>query len=122
MNVLLVALGGAIGAAARYLLDEFAKAQLASDFPWGIFIVNVSGSLLIGAVVGLISNEILPDWAQPLVVVGVLGGYTTFSTYSQDNLQLLMAGNPGGALLNALGQVILGIAAVYLGLLLTRGL
>ncbi len=122
MNVLLVALGGAVGAAVRYLLDEFAKAQLGSDFPWGIFIVNVSGSLLIGVVVGLISNEILPDWAQPLVVVGVLGGYTTFSTYSQDNLQLLMAGNPGAALLNALGQVILGIVAVYLGLLLTRGL
>ncbi len=72
--------------------------------------------------VGLISNEILPEWAQPLVVVGVLGGYTTFSTYSQDNLQLLMADNPGAALLNALGQVILGIVTVYLGLLVTRGL
>ena len=122
MNVLLVALGGAVGAAARYLLDEFTKAQLGSDFPWGTFIINVSGSLLIGVVAGLISNEILPGWAQPLFVVGVLGGYTTFSTYSQDNLELLMAGNFGAALLNALGQVILGLAGVYVGLLFFRGL
>lgn len=120
MNLLLVALGGAVGSGARYLLDELFKARLGADFPWGIFFINVTGSLLIGVAAGLISAGLLPEKAQPLLVVGLLGGYTTFSTYSNDNLQLLTSGSPLAALLNALGQVILGVAAVYAGLLLAR--
>ena len=119
-NLLLVALGGSVGSGARYLLDELFKSRLQTDFPWGIFFINVTGSLLIGVAAGLISTGVLPEKAQPLLVVGLLGGYTTFSTYSNDNLQLLTSGSPLAALLNALGQVVLGVAAVYAGLLLAR--
>lgn len=108
---------------ARYLLDEFVKGRLGSGFPWGIFLINVSGSLLIGVAVGLISAEFLPEWARPLmIVVGFLGGYTTFSTYSNDNLQLLTDGNLAAALSNTLGQVVLGLAAVYAGFAVARSL
>ncbi len=116
---MLVALGGAFGSVARYVADNFIGARLGTGFPWGIFIVNVSGSFLIGVVSALVGSR-LPGWAGPLLVVGFLGGYTTFSTYSNDNLKLVMSGELGAAAANALGQVALGLIAVYLGLVVAR--
>ena len=114
--------GGALGAVARSLLNDFVQARLGPDFPWGTFVINVSGSLVIGVAAVLISSEILPAYARPLLVVGFLGGYTTFSTYSNETLQLLESGQFGTATLNALGQVVLGLVAVYLGVVLARSL
>lgn len=120
MNVLLVALGGALGAASRYLLGGWIQSRLGPDFPWGTFIVNVSGCLLIGAVLGLVERGALPGEARLFLAVGILGGYTTFSTFGYETLKLLEGGETAAALLNAFGQLALGLAAVYLGLVAAR--
>jgi CrcB protein len=127
MNVLYVALGGAVGSAARYLAGAFIANHFGPDFPWGTFIVNVSGSFLIGVILSgvilsLVGGGLLPAGARPFLAVGIMGGYTTFSTYSHESLQLIQDGEFGALALNALGQVALGLTAVYLGVVLGRAL
>ena len=120
MSVLLVALGGAIGSAARYLVGAFVANRFGPDFPWGTFIVNVSGSFLIGVILSLVGGGQLPAGARLFLAVGVMGGYTTFSTYSNETLQLVQGGEVGAAMFNALGQVVAGFIGVYLGVVLGR--
>jgi CrcB protein len=120
LNTLLVAAGGAIGAALRYLLGGWISSRLGPDFPWGTFIVNVSGCLLIGTVLGLVERGALPGAARLFVAVGMLGGYTTFSTFGYETLRLLEGGELLSAALNAFGQLGLGLVAVYLGLVAAR--
>lgn len=120
VNVLLVALGGAIGSAARYLVGAFVANRFGTDFPWGTFIVNVSGSFLIGVILSLVGGGQLPAGARLFLAVGVMGGYTTFSTYSNETLQLVQGGEVGAAMFNALGQVVAGFIGVYLGVVLGR--
>lgn len=123
MNVLLVAAGGAIGAAARYLAGLWIVARLGAGFPWGTFFVNVTGSFLIGLVLVLVQAGALPAGARLFLAVGVLGGYTTFSSFSYETLQLLAdGGSPGPVLFNVLGQVLMGLLAVYLGTVCGRAL
>ncbi len=122
MNVLLVALGGAIGSAARYLVGAFVANRFGPDFPWGTFIVNVSGSFLIGVVLSLVGGGQLPAGARLFLAVGVMGGYTTFSTYSNETLQLIQGGEFAAAAFNALGQVVAGLVGVYLGVVFGRAL
>ena len=92
-----------------------------SGFPWGTFIVNVSGSFLIGVVLSFVGGGLLPAGARPFLAVGVLGGYTTFSTYTHETLQLIQDGELGAAAFNTLGQVVAGLIAVYL-VVLSRAL
>jgi CrcB protein len=120
MNVLLVALGGAIGSAARYLAGAFIANRFGPDFPWGTFIVNVSGSFLIGVILSFVGGSQLPAGARPFLAVGIMGGYTTFSTYSHETLQLIQGGEFGAATFNTLGQVATGLVGVYLGVVLGR--
>jgi CrcB protein len=120
MNVLLVALGGAIGSAARYLAGAFIANRFGPDFPWGTFIVNVSGSFLIGVILSFVGGGQLPAGARPFLAVGIMGGYTTFSTYSHETLQLIQGGEFGAAMFNTLGQVVAGLVGVYLGVVLGR--
>ncbi|MDP9474983.1 MAG: fluoride efflux transporter CrcB [Actinomycetota bacterium] len=121
MNVLLVAIGGAIGAAARYLAGLWIAARFGADFPWGTFFVNVTGSFLIGIVLVLVQGGTLPAGARLFVAIGILGGYTTFSSFSYETLQLLNNGDVMPVLLNTLGQLLLGLLAVYLGVAFARG-
>ena len=95
-------------------------ARFGTGFPWGTFFVNMSGSFLIGLVLGLFENAGLSNEARLFLAVGVLGGYTTFSTFSHETLRLLENGSPGLAFLNAAGQLIAGLAAVFAGMLLSR--
>jgi CrcB protein len=121
--VLLVAAGGSLGAVARYLVGLFVLARLGAGWaPWGTFAVNASGAFLLGCVLGLVEAGALPGWARPLLAVGVLGGYTTFSTFSVETLRLLTGGGSGLALLNLLGQPFVGLAVAYLGVALVRTL
>jgi CrcB protein len=122
MNVLLVALGGAIGSAARYLVGALVANQFGPDFPWGTFIVNVSGSFLIGVILSFVGGGQLPAGARPFLAVGIMGGYTTFSTYSHETLQLIQGGEFGAATFNTLGQVVTGLVGVYLGVVFGRAL
>ena len=122
MNLLLVALGGAIGSAARYLVGALVANRFGPDFPWGTFIVNVSGSFFIGVILSFVGGGLLPTGARPFLAVGIMGGYTTFSTYSHETLQLIQGGELGAAAFNVLGQVVAGLVAVYLGMVLGRAL
>jgi len=122
VNVLLVAAGGAIGAAARYLAGLWIAARLGASFPWGTFFVNVTGSFLIGIVLVLVEGGTLPAEARLFLAVGILGGYTTFSSFSYETLQLLNGGDVVPVLLNVLGQFLIGLLAVYLGVVFARAL
>ena len=121
MNVLLVAAGGAIGAAARYLAGLWIVARFGAGFPWGTFFVNVTGSFVIGIVLVLVEGGTLPAGARLFLAVGILGGYTTFSSFSYETLQLMAGGGAlGPVLLNTLGQLLAGLMAVYLGVIVGR--
>ena len=122
MGVLYVALGGAIGAAARYLVSDWMASRLGPDFPWGTFLANVSGSFFIGVVLALVDSGSLSTEARLLLGVGILGGYTTFSSFSHESLQLITSGAILAALLNIFGQLALGLVFVYLGVLVGRSI
>jgi CrcB protein len=112
----LVALGGGFGSALRYLVTSLAQRAAGVAWPVGTLAVNVSGSLLIGFIAGLVATRQVPGEAlRLLLVTGVLGGYTTFSAFSLENLLLLRDGQLTVALANAAGQVILGLAAAMAG-------
>lgn len=117
MSWLLVALGGAAGAAARF---GVAQAFAARDgFPWATFGINVAGSLALGLLMGAFPS---PDeaWrARALLAIGFCGGFTTFSAFSYETLVLLQRGTPLPALGYALGSVAAGVLAAWIGLRLT---
>ena len=120
MNVLLVAIGAAVGGVARYLIGGWLASLLGAGFPWGTVFVNVTGSFVIGVVLVLVQGGALPAGARPFVAVGILGGYTTFSTYSYETLELMTDGNYGVAVINVFVQLVLGLIGVYLGVVLGR--
>jgi CrcB protein len=113
-----IAVGGALGALARYGLSEWIP-----DGPLAIWIVNISGCLLIGVLMVLVT-EVWPNqrYLRPFVGVGVLGGYTTFSTAMVDVRNLVEAGRPGLGLLYFGGTVLTAIVAVAIGWFATRAL
>lgn len=121
MNFLLVAIGGALGSVLRYIAVQHVVMRLHPEpFPLGTLLVNVVGSLLIGMVMAKFMAQGLSDNARLFLVTGVLGGFTTFSAFSWDVLQLIQRGQLGQAALYVLGSVGLSLAAVALGLHLVR--
>jgi CrcB protein len=120
VRVALVGLGGALGAVARYVLGTWIATRMGPDFPWSTFLINISGSFLIGVALGLASAGQLSSEARLFLAVGVLGGYTTFSTFSYESFELLSDGSMYAFLLNTLGQLLCGLIAVYLGLVVSR--
>ena len=122
MNLLLVVLGGGIGAGSRYLLGGWLHGHLGNGFPWGTFAVNAMGSLMIGMVFGLAQWGSLPPAATLFLAVGVLGGFTTFSAFSYETMRLLANGSVGASFLNVAGQFAVGLVAVYAGFVAVRGL
>ena len=119
-NFVLVALGGALGAATRYGVSLALPAR-ESGWPLATFLINVSGSLLIGLLAGwLATRDAGGEPWRLLLGVGVLGGFTTFSAYSLETLRMLERGDIAGASIYAIGSVIAGLAAVAIGLLVAR--
>jgi CrcB protein len=111
-----VALGGALGASARYALDRLIEAGSESVFPWATFVVNVSGCFLIGLISAtLIDRHHLPAWLRIGLVMGVIGGYTTFSTFAQEALDLVDARDVVEGVAYIGGSIVLGLVAVYVG-------
>jgi fluoride exporter len=120
---LAVAVGGAAGAISRFGIDRAIERRSFAVFPWATFTINISGCLVIGLVVtALVDRHHTPAWLRTGLVVGVLGGYTTFSTFAQEGLDLLREGQSAVAFLYAAGSVLTGITAVYLGTILGRAL
>jgi CrcB protein len=120
-SVFLVGLGGVLGANARYLISIWAAGRFGTAFPYGTFIVNVSGSLLIGIALGLlVDHDATASSARLLLVTGFLGAYTTFSTFTFETLALVRQGAIRAALSNALGSTVLGVGGAAAGFFLTR--
>jgi fluoride exporter len=116
--LLLIAAGGAAGSVARYSLATWLSSIMsASVFPWGIFLVNVSGCFAFGLIKGL-CHGCSETWSLTLLT-GVLGGYTTFSTFGWDTFAFIQRGQPGIAAANAIASVTAGVLAVWLGVVLS---
>jgi len=114
-----IAVGGALGALARYGLDEWIGRRT-GPFPWGILVVNVTGAFLVGVAVEALEPRFEAGWVRPAVVTGFLGAYTTFSTLSLDTYRLLERGELDQALLNMVATVVLGLLAVWAGVKIGR--
>ncbi|TFB77277.1 fluoride efflux transporter CrcB [Cryobacterium glaciale] len=111
-----IAAAGGVGAAARLALDGLVRTRLGGAFPYGTTIINVSGSLLLGLVTGLALNHLLaPEWSLVLGI-GLLGGYTTFSTASFETVRLAQAHRYLAALANGVGMLVASVVAAALGL------
>lgn len=114
MTVLLVLLGGAIGAPARYLTDVVVQSRHDSVLPWGTISINVAGSFVLGLVAGLASGS-ASAWVLTLIGTGFCGALTTFSTFSYETVRLANAGQWRAAVGNVLVSLAAGFAAVCLG-------
>lgn len=115
MTVVLVLIGGAVGAPLRYLTDLFVQARHDSVVPWGTLTVNVAGSLVLGGVAGAVANAGAPAWLLTLIGTGFCGALTTFSTFGFETLRLIEDGSWIEALVNVLLSVALGMLAVVVG-------
>lgn len=118
LSYLWIAIGGALGSVARYACSDLVARSFGGAFPWGTLIVNVVGSFVIGAFATLTGPDgrwlVAPD-ARLFVTVGVCGGYTTFSSFSLQTLNLMRTGEMGAAAVNVAGSVILCLASVWAG-------
>jgi CrcB protein len=109
---------GAIGAPARYLVDGAIRDRTAGLFPWGTFVINVSGSFLLGFLTGLALYHAFPTEPRVVLGTGFCGAYTTFSTFTFETVRLAEAGAPRQAIGNALGTFVAGAVAAAAGIAL----
>ena len=120
-TLLLVGTGGFLGSVSRFLASRLIQSNLPSAFPFGTFFVNITGCLLIGLIYGLSdrSSLLTPGWKM-FLAAGFCGGFTTFSTFANENLALLRDGNFFHFALYTGLSVFLGIAATFFGVLITK--
>ncbi|MCX6292343.1 MAG: fluoride efflux transporter CrcB [Bacteroidetes bacterium] len=121
IRYILLGLGGAIGTVLRYLVStntyQFFQAAI---FPWGTLVVNLTGSLIIGFLAGLNEANLIAPNLRTFLFIGLLGGYTTFSSFSLETLNLVRAGEIRYAIINVLVSNLLGIALAFGGLFISR--
>jgi len=121
VDILLVGVGGSLGAMARFGLSKLVHRQLSDAFPYGTLAVNLLGCLAIGTILYLVEERaVLGSQARLFAAVGVIGGFTTFSAFGYESLQLLRGGRFGAACLYVGVSVVLGLFAVWLGRTLLR--
>ena len=115
-TILSVAAGGALGAAARYGISGWFQQATRSDFPWRTILVNVTGSLVLGFMMVWLRATMASAELRTLLTVGVLGGYTTFSTLTYETAAMFQEGEWRRAGFSALGSLVLGLVALMLGM------
>jgi fluoride exporter len=115
MTVVLVLLGGALGAPVRYVVDLMVQSRHDSVLPWGTFVVNAAGSLVLGATAGGVAAAGGPDWVLTLAGTGFCGALTTFSTFSFETVRLAEERALRAAAVNVAGSVVVGAAACAAG-------
>jgi CrcB protein len=121
VTVLGIAVAGAFGALARYGLEGAVSRRWPGAFPWGTFVVNVTGAFALGLVFVLLTERWSVDpWVRSALTIGFLGAYTTFSTLSLESYRLLEDCAVGLAIANMLGSLAAGLVAVYLGVVAGR--
>ena len=119
--IILVGVGGGIGSIFRYLTSVLVNKHFHPVFPWATFIANILGCLIIGLLLGLFERHQLtnPD-LKYLFITGFCGGYTTFSTFATENMDLFQTGNSLMAFLYIASSILVGILAVWLGMFFTK--
>jgi fluoride exporter len=118
-----IAIAGALGGLARYGLEGFVGRRAPGAFPWGTFVVNISGAFALGFLFTVLTEQLtVASWLRGAVTIGFLGAYTTFSTLSFETYRLTEDGAIGIAAANALGSLAAGLAAVYVGVVAGRAL
>ena len=116
-----IAAAGAVGALARYGLDGAVSRRSSGAFPWGTFVVNVTGSFVIGVLFTVLTERWLaPPWIRSTLTIGLIGAYTTFSTLSLESYRLLEDRAYGVAAANLFGSLAAGLVAVYAGVVVGR--
>ncbi len=118
--ILAIAAGGAAGSVLRHLAGKGAMALFGAGFPYGTLFVNVAGSMLMGVFVALLAQMQTSQELRAFLTVGLLGGFTTFSTFSLDVISLYERGQTGTAALYIALSLILSLSGIFAGLLLTR--
>jgi CrcB protein len=121
---LLAGLGGAIGSVGRVMMTNLITRWMGDEFPFGTIVVNITGAILMGLLAGYSTSDpgklIFSPAARTFLMIGVLGGYTTFSSFSLQTFLLLEQGNLSGALLNVLLSVVLCVAGIWIGFVTIR--
>lgn len=121
IKILMVGIGGFAGSVSRYLLAGFVQKLCQNPYPYGTFAVNIIGCLAIGFIAGLSQGKYnISPQLRLLLMVGFLGGFTTFSTFTNETFALLTDGQLLAALANVLISVTLGLIAVWLGFILSN--
>lgn len=117
----MIGLGGALGAIARYQLGIMIQNRISVGFPWGTFVVNTSGCLVMGIATTLLTDRLVvhPNWRY-LVPIGFIGAYTTFSTFELETYRAVTEGGWALGFANVVGSVVAGYAALWLGIVLSR--
>lgn len=113
-----VLLAGAAGAVARYLVDGAVQSRVGGVFPWGTFLINITGSFILGLIVGLALYQGLSDAPRTIVGTGFCGAYTTFSTFTYETVRLGEEGSRVTAFTNVVGSTLAGVLAAAAGLAL----
>jgi CrcB protein len=120
---ILIGIGGAAGALARFAVDSWVSTRVPDGFPWGTLVINVSGSFVLGLLFVLtVERAVLPSDLRSPLMIGFLGAYTTFSTWMLETWRLVEVGAVGAALFNLGGSTLLGVLALVSGMVIGRAL
>lgn len=123
MALALIALGGAGGAVSRYLVDTLVSERVGAEFPWGTFVVNMTGSFALGVLFALaVERDVLPSDIRLPVMTGFVGAYTTFSTLMLETWRLAETGSTVAAVANIVGSVAVGLTVMAGGLVVGRAI
>ena len=123
MALALIALGGAGGAVSRYLVDTLVSERVGAEFPWGTFVVNMTGSFVLGVLFALaVERDVLPSDIRLPVMTGFVSAYTTFSTLMLETWRLAETGSTVAAVANIVGSVAVGLTVMAGGLVVGRAI
>src|SRR5580692_8636604 len=119
----MVGVGGCLGSILRFWLGSYIGNKMGTRFPYGTFVINVTGSFLVGLVFALLTvkTQWSPNWRY-LIPIGFIGGYTTFSAFEYETLRLFQDGQPVTAMLNITLSVVIGFVAVWIGVVAGRAI
>jgi CrcB protein len=121
-EILWVGVGGFLGANARYLIGAWVGSRMGSAFPYGTLVINISGSFILGVIMGLVDARTLSPTFRLAAGVGFVGAYTTFSTFTYETMRLAEDGSSLLAVVNVVGSLLAGLAATIAGLAAGRSL